>query len=583
MRQMPPDDASRSFARHNFPGDHPIGNRIEALADTFLAASGNFKGDRAPIEQSREGVLVRFELRRTSAVRLDDPKLLKLRQTITENLRIQRGGNEEVPYIDVGTAMADISARQNHTIFARRGCGKTLLLHHSSRRLDSSIKSVYLNCEDFKRHSFPNVLIEILDALFAELERHLTGWFGRKKQSRELVQKIRAQLAMKRAAADELEEAVRATEGKEQLQELKVTGATTGLPGVRASIAATLGEKSKSETERTFKLQSSKLRDLDSWLPRLKQEVREFFEISSNVKAVFLHIDDLYHLRRQDQPYVVDYIHRLCKDLPLFFKIATLRHASTLYVDRDGQPIGAQERHDYQPINIDYTFSDFTRTSKQNWQIFLEFGRLAGLSAGDMASLFKGEGFNRLVMAGGGVPRDTLSLFLEVLGTVQSQQGDRIGKDDVRILSRSNFERRIEELKQDSAGGEQDILMRGIYVLREFCLEKKANAFVTSERLLQQRDDLRNLIYRLLDYRIIHNAGAALTHKSQEGTYQAFVIDIGCYAHLRKLETRFTELDISASDFKEKLRSAPVLTEEDFQSLWGRAPDNLEEALLEDA
>src|SRR5438874_12386300 len=48
--------------------------------------------------------------------------------------------------------------------------------------------------------------------------------------------------------------------------------------------------------------------------------------------------------------------------------------------------------------------------------------------------------------------------------------------DDVRILSRSNFERRIEELKQDSEGGEQDTLMRGIYVLREFCLDKKSNA-----------------------------------------------------------------------------------------------------------
>ena len=178
------------------------------------------------------------------------------------------------------------------------------------------------------------------------------------------------------------------------------------------------------------------------WLPQLKQQVREFFAVSNNVKAVFLQIDDLYHLKRTDQPYVVDYIHRLCKDLPLYFKIATLRHASSLYVDREGQPIGAQERHDYQPINIDFTFSDYRRTRNQNWQIFKEFGKLAGLTESDVASLFRGEGFDRLVMAGGGVPRDTLSLFLEVVSTVQSQGGDRIGKDDVRILSRSNFERK---------------------------------------------------------------------------------------------------------------------------------------------
>src|SRR5690348_8036980 len=45
-----------------------------------------------------------------------------------------------------------------------------------------------------------------------------------------------------------------------------------------------------------------------------------------------------------------------------------------------GQPIGAQERHDYQPINIDYTFSDFRRTRDQNRQILQEFGKLAGMT-----------------------------------------------------------------------------------------------------------------------------------------------------------------------------------------------------------
>jgi hypothetical protein len=169
----------------------------------------------------------------------------------------------------------------------------------------------------------------------------------------------------------------------------------------------------------------------------------------------------MYHLRRADQAFVVDYIHRLCKDLPLYFKIATIRHALTLFVDREGQPIGAQERHDYQPINIDYTFSDFARTRSQNWQILSEYASRAGMDEQDLNSLFKGEGFSRLVMAGGGVPRDVLSLFLEVL---TNHQRERIGKDEVRILSRSNLERRIEELKQDSQGNEQDSLLRGIYI-----------------------------------------------------------------------------------------------------------------------
>jgi hypothetical protein len=354
-------------------------------------------------------------------------------------------------------------------------------------------------------------------------------------------------------------------------------------PGNDLKASANVGEKAKEETQRTFKVLSDKIRELDMWLPRLKDQVREFFQASKTVKAVFLQIDDLYHLRKTDQPFVVDYIHRLCKDLPLYFKIATLRHASTLYADRDGQPVGAQERHDYQPINIDYTLSNFRRTRDQNRQILEEFAKLAGMKPEEVNGLFKGQGFDRLVMAGGGVPRDTLSLFLEVLSAVQAQGGDRIGKDDVRILSRSNFERRIEELKQDSEGGEQDTLMRGIYVLREFCLKKKTNVFVVSEQMLQQRDDVRSLINRLLDYRIIHNAGSALTHKSQPGTYQAFAIDIGCYAHLRKLDRRFSELDLSESNTKEKMRSAPILDPKEFEGLLKSTPQDVEAALLADS
>jgi hypothetical protein len=517
----------------------------------------------------------------SNPMKSDDKVLTALRQKITESLRIQRDSSEAVPYIDASNILGDVCARQNHAIFARRGCGKTLLLHFSSQYVDNSVRTVYLNCEDFKRHSFPNVLIEILDALFRELERHLTGWFGRKKRSRYLVKKIREELSNLRVSADAVEEAVRNTTSSEESSREVSLG--TSIAPISARIGGADGAKSKTEVERSYKVRSDKLRELDMWLPHLKEQVREFFQVSNAVKDVFLQIDDLYHLKKVDQPFVIDYIHRLCKDVPLYFKVATLRHASSLYVDRDGQPIGAQERHDYQPINIDYTFADFARTRDQNRRIFYEFGKLVGLDSDQVDGLFKGKGFDRLVMAGGGVPRDTLSLFLEVLGIVRANGSDRIGKDDVRVMSRSNFERRIEELKQDSEGGEQDVLMRGIYVLRSFCLSKKSNVFVISEQALQQRDDFRDLVNRLLDYRIMHNAGTAITHKSQAGTFQAFAIDIGCYAHLRKLDGKFNEIDLSDRDAKEKLRSAPVFGLPDFESLLQSAPRNVEAALLADA
>jgi len=417
-------------------------------------------------------------------------KLTKLRLVINENLRVQRGGADPVPYIDVGNVLNDIRARQNHVVFARRGCGKTLLLHHSSRQLDSSTKSVYLNCEDFKRHSFPNVLIEILDALFHELEQHLTGWFGKKKRSRDLIAGIRKELGTLRTRADTQEQSVHESIASERGSAVTGEAAASRAP-VSLRLGAGVTETTKAETQRTYRILNDKIKELDTKLPTLKAQVREFFDVSTSVKAVFLQIDDFYHLNRVDQPLVMDYIHRLCKDLPLYFKVATLKHATTLYADRQGQPIGAQERHDYQPINIDFTFSEFPRTKEQNQRILNEFGTLAGMNSAEVNDLFKGEGFDRLVLAGGGVPRDCLSLFLEVLETVQSAGGDgRIGKDDIRILSRSNFERRIQELKQDSEGREQDTLIRGIYVLRKFCIDRRTSVFLVSEQSKRQVEAL---------------------------------------------------------------------------------------------
>jgi Cdc6-like AAA superfamily ATPase len=119
----------------------------------------------------------------------------------------------------VSNSLSDVSARQNHAIFGRRGFGKTLLLHFSADNLPPDIRTVYLNCEDFKKHSFPNVLIEIHDALFAELQRQLTGWFGKKKRSRELIGQIREELAALRRKADSQD-----TETRTYLKCLRVEG-----------------------------------------------------------------------------------------------------------------------------------------------------------------------------------------------------------------------------------------------------------------------------------------------------------------------------------------------------------------------
>ncbi len=255
-----------------------------------------------------------------NASKLDD-----LRLKINESLRVQVD-TESIEYINVGNALNDATARQNHAIFARRGCGKTLLLHESSKKLRSEYAVVYLNCEDFKRHSFPNVLIEILKSIFTEIDKHLIGWFGRKRRLKEIVKAILARLETLKRATDTVSEEVRHKAAVAASDEMSL-GAALGANSAILKTGLKSGISSSEEVERTFSEYREKLTELDHWLPDLKREIKEFFDLSNEKKFLFIQIDDLYHLRRSDQAFVVDYIHRLCKDVPLFFKIATLRHA----------------------------------------------------------------------------------------------------------------------------------------------------------------------------------------------------------------------------------------------------------------
>jgi hypothetical protein len=502
--------------------------------------------------------------------------ITNLRTIVQERIRVQRDTPEPVEYVDTGHVLSDATARQNHVIFGRRGCGKTLLLHEAERRVKTNVKVVYVNCEDYKQHSFPNVLIEILDQLFKELETNLTAWFGRKRRSKELIQEIRAELQKLKRAPDERQASVKESSSAENAT---VSAVGISAQGMRVGVDEHAAEKAAIQKE--YKEYDDKIRDLNLLLPKLKDRIKDFFNLSTEVKSVFIALDDFYHLPRNIQPHVADYVHRLCKDVPLYFKFATLRHASALFADRGKQPIGVQERHDYQPINVDFTFENFGRTSAQLKQILYAYGDKAGMTKREIDDLFMGEGFNRLVLAAGGVPRDFLSLLLEALSTKPAGE-ERIGKDDVRLLSLQVFQRRIQELKVDSEKRDQDLLLKGINSITRFCLQRQENVFLVPDQALQEQNGLRELLNRLLDYRIIHSVATALTHKTYSGTFTAYALDIGAYAKYRKLEGRFEEVDITSRDAREMCRNSPVLDRDTLLNLLNKAPADPYEGLPEE-
>ena len=104
-------------------------------------------------------------------VKYTKEKVNALRRVISDTIRVQLGGAAAIEYVDPAHFLFDAASRNNHVIFGRRGTGKTLLLHSIAKQIPKTYKAIYINCEDYKTHSFPNVLIEILDRLFDEIEK----------------------------------------------------------------------------------------------------------------------------------------------------------------------------------------------------------------------------------------------------------------------------------------------------------------------------------------------------------------------------------------------------------------------------
>ena len=151
---------------------------------------------------------------------MKDKELKKLREIITESLRVQKSCPNQVGYIDSSNALVDAVAKQNHVIFGRRGCGKTLLLFESTKLINNERGNliVYINCEDYKNHSFPNVLIEILEVIFDKLDSNI-GLFtliGKKRKAKKIIYDIKKDLDGLRKKADEQSEAIREKLSTEQ-------------------------------------------------------------------------------------------------------------------------------------------------------------------------------------------------------------------------------------------------------------------------------------------------------------------------------------------------------------------------------
>ncbi len=470
-------------------------------------------------------------------------------------------------------------SRRHHIIFGRRGSGKSSLLLKASADLSFERRPIaVIDLETFKGHSYPDVLISILittlmgfsewfNTIAITPSSKTTYWFrffGKKPQAAmhnqkecknivEEITKYKEELEKLLYTADErpVKSALEDTKSKE----LKgAIGIPTGTP---ASI--NLGGQVKHDIVQKVEEEfTSKKIDI---LHRKIIEYRALFQKMHETSKgdCFLFLDDLYHIRRIDQPYVIDYFHRIAKGCNLWLKIGTIEHRSDWYLHKD-PPIGLKVSDDADRIDLDLTLEKYGTARDFLIRILKNF--LSAVNINSIYEILTEDAIDRLILASGGVARDFLTILRKAVEFAQERKGGprglRVCVEDVNQATGDYYTSKREELKRDTSSSDDQVLDKEFQKLVKFCIDG-----VNTNCFLIDKDDTGpelSLINELVDLKLLHLVRSRVTMKTghRGKIYEAYMVDLSQYTGARKRRD-LNIIDFSKTGSNEELRQAKMI------------------------
>lgn len=512
---------------------------------------------------------------------VSDPKIDDLLVLIEE---VMRATNEGVRrFIEPAPGvLARAKSSQHHMIFGRRGSGKSSLLRKTAADLTVDRRPIaFVDMETFKTHTYPDVLISVLIKSLREFDGWLRDaatttaakrsfwqkYFGtsptRPPLSRAPVTDLRNRLAeMIRGLEAELHKPETVTVKKK----VEVSNST------KAEAEASLGILSEFvnvggviERKRDHATRDEETSDYVSHkVEYLHQHILEFQRFFNDLAAAsggpsFLVLDDLYHIRRSDQPKVLDYFHRVAKGNSLWLKIGTIKHRSEWYV-HGSPPVGIKLGDDANEINLDVTLEKYATCKAFLLQILDQL--IKEKTDCSAKSLMNEGAVDRLVLASGGVARDLIGIFGSAIRFARDRDpsrppGPRVGVEDVNKASGEYDTNKREEFKLDSAD-DRAVLEDRFNAITGFCRTNgKCNVFLVAQRASGPSKDQLD---QLIDLRLIHLVRARVSVKSNRPgeIYEAYMLDLSQYTASRKIHD-FHVIDLSSAEAAEQMRRSSLI------------------------
>lgn len=478
-----------------------------------------------------------------------------LRNYIEENIRSTKGSGLE--FIDQRKYQETITNKKNHVVFGRRGAGKSSLL---IRLVEKGKYAINIDIEEFKDITFPNIIVQILIKVFSEMKEMMHKYlpFYRKLcEYRRILTKLSGEiedLEFQIGEPDDFDEEIRT---KESGQIETEAGAGLNIRVVKAD--AKLHEIDSIEIEKRKNISSKKITHLRNRIGKYKEVINEFVNVIPDANVLFLIFDDFYFVNISDQPYLLDFFHRLTKNTSLSLKVATIRHRSKLF-KRSDTFYGIELDNDAMEIDLDYTLDQFASV-KNFLNSILNSAINKSATKLEKTDLFSGDGFNQLCIASGGVPRDFLTLLVKASTKYLMSDGKKIGKVEVTEEAIANISNKYQSIRQDTTD-DPELIELFIEQLREGVYRKKrTNCFLVAKSELNANILGRQAINDLFDLRLIHLVDKNTSSAPSDGRrYEAYIIDVGLYDNARPRQ--FNQIDPSYRDDRarrDELRSSPIL------------------------
>ncbi|HLP69936.1 MAG TPA: hypothetical protein VK181_20680 [Rhizobium sp.] len=404
------------------------------------------------------------------------------------------------------------------------------MVHYLNLATNSNHVALYIQADELKKLSYPDVLIRLLLRIEEDLYSKRSIFLR--------IFRPRSPLKQAMRALRELLHAPSSAKVTEDHHARTNEGFCAGI-GFESN-KAKLSRDQETSLGRTSTFKEEKLEALERLLADHKDAIiRQLDELHCHHASLLL--DDFYLLPRNWQADIIDYIHRLVRDTDLYLKVATIRHRTSLSRNHP-QTIGVELSQDVEEINLDKSLDDVDAAEGYLAQMLNKIGNEVSIPE-ITTSHFNRDTIQALTLASGGVPRDFLTIFVNATeAAIQAGIVERLTPKWVwKGAGRLTYQTKLNHLRED-ADQSTPGLERVFVDLLRFCIkEKNKTTFLISQDDAQRNPTQHEIIQQLMDMKLVHIVEQDTSAASERpGRHEAYTLDFSLF-----MEPRPRGLDVS--------------------------------------